>query len=68
MVDFITIDLKLWFLNIYSCFNTCFPNDSHKNKNPILIVFEETDNIIINNDIQIYEDDWYINWSDGDTF
>ena len=67
MVDFIVIDLKPCYSNIYSCFNTCFPTESYKNNDPILVVFEES-NIDINNNIQIYEDDWYINWSESDKF
>jgi len=67
MVDFIIFDLKPWYSNIYSCFNTCFPTESYKNNDPILVVFEES-NIDINNNIQIYEDDWYINWSESDKF
>lgn len=67
MVDFIVFDLKLWYSNIYSCFNTCFPTKYSKNKEPILIIFEEPD-IYINNDIQIYHDDWYINWNESDNF
>ena len=65
MVDFIVFDLNPLYSNIYSCFNTCFPTESYKNNDPILVVFEEPDNILINNDIQIYEDDWYINWSES---
>ena len=67
MVDFIVFDLKLVYSNIYSCFNTCFPTESYKNNDPILVIFEEPD-IDINNDIQIYQDDWYINWSETENF
>lgn len=68
MVDFIVVDLKSYYNHVFSCFDICILNKSTKNKEPVLIVFEEMDNIDINNDIQIYEDDWYINWSESDKF
>lgn len=68
MVDFIVLDLKSCYNNVFSCFDICILNKSTKNKEPVLIVFEEMDNIDINSDIQIYQDDWYINCSEGDKF